>query len=55
MSLSLAIIGDFNADFKPHPATNEALSDVAKALDLALEMRWLPTRSTIVCKTLTVF
>jgi CTP synthase (UTP-ammonia lyase) len=47
MSLSLAIIGDFNADFKPHPATNEALSDVAKALDLALDMRWLPTRSLV--------
>lgn len=47
MNLSLAIIGDFNADFKPHPATNEALSGVAGALDLALKMRWLPTRSLI--------
>ena len=47
MSLSLAIIGDFNADFKPHPATNEALSDVAKALDFELKMSWLPTRSLV--------
>ena len=47
MNVSLAVIGDFNADFKPHPATDESLSGVANALDLALDMRWLPTRSLI--------
>lgn len=47
MKLSLAVIGDFNADFKPHTATNEALTDVAKTLDFALTIDWLPTRSLI--------
>lgn len=47
MKLSLAVIGDFNAEFKPHPATNEALTDAAKALDLALTINWLPTRTLI--------
>ena len=47
MNLNLAIIGDFNADFKPHPATNEALTDAAKTLDFALTINWLPTRSLI--------
>ena len=47
MKLSLAVIGDFNPEFKPHPATNEALTDAAKTLDLALTINWLPTRSLI--------
>ena len=47
MKLSLAVIGDFNADFKPHPATNEALTDAANTLDFALTINWLPTRSLI--------
>lgn len=47
MKLSLAIVGDFNADFKPHPATNEALRDTANALDITLKLSWLPTRSLI--------
>lgn len=47
MKLDLAIVGDFNADFKPHPATNEALSDAANTLAFALNTTWLPTRSLL--------
>lgn len=47
MKLNLAIVGDFNADFKPHPATNEALSDAANTLAFPLKTRWLPTRSLV--------
>jgi len=47
MKLDLAIVGDFNADFKPHPATNEALSDAAKTLACTLNITWLPTRSLL--------
>lgn len=47
MKLNLAIVGDFNADFRPHPATNEALSDAANALAFTLNTAWLPTRSLL--------
>jgi CTP synthase (UTP-ammonia lyase) len=47
VKLDLAIVGDFNADFKPHPATNEALSDAANTLAFTLNTSWLPTRSLI--------
>lgn len=45
VKLNLGIVGDFKADFKPHPATNEALSDAANSLAVTLNIRWLPTRS----------
>ena len=47
MKLDLAIVGDFNADFRPHPATNEALSDAAHTLAFTLNAAWLPTRSLL--------
>ena len=47
MKLDLAIVGDFNADFKPHPATNEALNHAANALAFTLDITWLPTRSLL--------
>lgn len=47
MKLNLAIVGDFNANFTPHPATNEAFNDAANRLAVTLNTRWLPTRSLL--------
>jgi CTP synthase (UTP-ammonia lyase) len=47
VKLDLAIVGDFNADFRPHPATNQALSDAAHTLAFTLNITWLPTRSLL--------
>ena len=41
--MKLAIIGDFNASFRPHVATNEAISHVLNHFKLDLDMDWLPT------------
>lgn len=41
--VSVGVIGDFQADFPPHPATNEALEHAAAALGMRLEVRWLGT------------
>jgi CTP synthase (UTP-ammonia lyase) len=42
-TLRIGIIGDFKPNFRPHPATNEAIHHAAKALSLAVEISWLPT------------
>ena len=41
--LRVDIIGDFNPDFPTHIATNEALSQAARALSVTLDASWLPT------------
>jgi CTP synthase (UTP-ammonia lyase) len=43
--ITVAIIGDYQPDFEPHPATNEALAHSAAALGVAVEVSWLPTPS----------
>ena len=43
--ITVGIIGDYQPDFHPHPATNEALTHSAAVLGLALEVVWLPTTS----------
>jgi CTP synthase (UTP-ammonia lyase) len=43
--MRIAIVGDFNPSFPPHPATGEALSHAAAALGLSVEAEWLPTGS----------
>lgn len=44
-SIKIGIIGDYNADYPPHPATNEALTHAADALSLKIHVSWLPTES----------
>jgi CTP synthase (UTP-ammonia lyase) len=43
--LRVGIIGDFDASYPSHAATNAALSHVATALSLAVDLSWLATRS----------
>jgi CTP synthase (UTP-ammonia lyase) len=43
MTISLAIVGDFDPGFLPHAATNSAIRHAASALGLRVEERWLAT------------
>jgi CTP synthase (UTP-ammonia lyase) len=45
MTARIGIIGDYNASFEPHRATNAALAHAASALSLDIEAVWLPTVS----------
>jgi CTP synthase (UTP-ammonia lyase) len=44
-SVSIGVIGDFNAEFPPHAATNEGLAHAGAALGLQVEVCWLDTES----------
>jgi len=41
----IGILGDFNADFRSHHATNEALQHAARKLGTKVESEWLSTPS----------
>lgn len=41
--IRLAVIGDYDPAFPPHPATDAAIAHAAAALELAVEATWLPT------------
>src|SRR5260370_3805990 len=41
----IGILGDFNADFRSHHATNAALQHAARKLDMKVESEWIPTPS----------
>lgn len=43
MTMKLAIIGDYNDDFRPHKATNEGIQHSIKSLNLQLQWDWIPT------------
>lgn len=43
--LTIGVIGDFDAAFRSHVATNEALHHAAASACEALEVAWLPTPS----------
>jgi CTP synthase (UTP-ammonia lyase) len=43
--IRIGIIGDFEAAYHSHFATNAALYDAATALKIPVELRWLPTPS----------
>ncbi len=43
--MRIAIVGDYNPSFPPHPATGEALCHAAVALGMAIDVEWLPTDS----------
>lgn len=42
-TVRVVIVGDFNPSFQAHLATNEALSHAGDALEIPLELKWLPT------------
>jgi CTP synthase (UTP-ammonia lyase) len=42
-SLRIGIIGDFEPSYHSHFATNAALYDAATALNVPIDMRWVPT------------
>jgi CTP synthase (UTP-ammonia lyase) len=43
----IAILGDFNPEFRSHHATNDALQHAARKLNLKVESEWLPTPSLV--------
>ncbi len=45
MKTQIGIIGDYDASFEPHRATDAALTHAASALSLGIETVWLPTAS----------
>jgi len=44
-AVRIGILGDFNAEFPSHHATNASLQHAAKKLKLNVESEWLPTPS----------
>jgi CTP synthase (UTP-ammonia lyase) len=44
-AVRIGILGDFNADFRSHHATNDALQHAAHKLNTQVESEWLPTPS----------
>lgn len=45
MKTRIGIVGDYDASFEPHRATDAALTHAASALSLGIEVVWLPTNS----------
>jgi CTP synthase (UTP-ammonia lyase) len=41
----LAIVGDFNPDFLPHPKTNDAIAHANASLSEAVFAEWIPSTS----------
>jgi CTP synthase (UTP-ammonia lyase) len=46
-AVRIGILGDFNADFRSHHATNDALQHAAHKLQMAVESEWVPTSSLV--------
>jgi CTP synthase (UTP-ammonia lyase) len=44
-TVRIGILGDFNADFRSHHATNDALQHAARKLKMEVKSEWLPTQS----------
>jgi CTP synthase (UTP-ammonia lyase) len=44
-AVRIGILGDFNAEFRSHHATNDALQHAARKLNMKVEYEWLPTPS----------
>jgi CTP synthase (UTP-ammonia lyase) len=43
-SISLALIGEYDSGFVPHPKTNEAIAEVGSASAVEIDTRWISTR-----------
>jgi CTP synthase (UTP-ammonia lyase) len=46
-AIRIGILGDFNADFRSHHATNDSLQHAAHKLKLKVESEWIPTPSLV--------
>ena len=46
-AVRIGILGDFNADFRSHHATNEALQHASAKLNLPVESGWISTPSVL--------
>jgi CTP synthase (UTP-ammonia lyase) len=46
-AVRIGILGDFNAEFRSHHATNDALQHAAHKLKMAVESEWVPTPSLV--------
>jgi CTP synthase (UTP-ammonia lyase) len=44
-AVRIGILGDFNAEFRSHHATNEALQHAALQVNVTVESQWIPTPS----------
>jgi len=44
-AVRIGILGDFNPEFRSHPATTDSLQHVARKLNLKVESEWIPTPS----------
>jgi CTP synthase (UTP-ammonia lyase) len=54
----IGILGDFNPEFRSHPAINAALQHTARKLNFEIESQWIPTQSLTIAgaeKTLESF
>jgi CTP synthase (UTP-ammonia lyase) len=43
----IGILGDFNSEFRSHPATNDAIQHAAHKLGITVESEWIPTPSLV--------
>jgi len=41
--MRIAIIGDYTPSFESHPATTEAIRLAAEAINMGIDLDWLPT------------
>ena len=46
-TVHIGILGDFNAEFRSHHATNDALQHAAARLNFKVESEWIPTSSLL--------
>ena len=44
-AVRIGILGDFNPEFRSHPATTDSIQHAARKLQLKVESEWLPTPS----------
>ena len=44
-SVKIGIIGDFNSDYPSHIATNEAINHAGDAVEISVDVQWLPTKA----------
>jgi len=47
-AVRIGILGDFNPEFRSHPATTDSLQHAARKLNLKVESEWIPTPSLTV-------
>lgn len=46
-TVRIGILGDFNAEFRSHHATNSSLQDAASAVGVKVESQWVPTTALL--------